>query len=273
MYKYIITPLKQHLLSIFTADKQVSQWCDRWKFFFILGHGRSGTNFLANLLDQAHGAYIFHEPVLEDFNAYVAAFNNPESARNYLSGFRKKEIYLRMYRVKAGVYGEVNSVLRRHAEALYVAFPDATLIHLVRDGRNVVRSMMSRTTMTLKDPVSSRIYPNSADPWFKHWDRMDRFSRICWYWQAENSYLRREVGSSVQFEKILSSYEYFKDNILEPCHIFLQKAVWSATVVSPRNTTSDFKMPHWEDWSIEQRKTFEEICGDEMEKYGYELKW
>ena len=65
------------------------------------------------------------------------------------------------------------------------------------------------------------------------WADMDRFARICWYWQAENSRLRKVVGKTVQFEKILVNYEYFHDEILEPCHIFLDKKGWEIAVASP----------------------------------------
>lgn len=264
-----ITSLKQRLLSILVTQKQFEDWMVSWRFFFILAHGRSGTNFLANLLDQSRGAYVFHEPVLEDFYAYLRAFNNPQNAERYMQGFRKKEIYLRMRYASGTVYGEVNGVLRCHAESIKNAFPGVTLIHLVRDGRDVVRSTMSRKTMTIKNPYSMGIYPGKTDPWRARWKDMDRFSRICWLWQEENARLRKDVGRIVQFEKILSSYEYFYNEILEPCHISLDKKMWESAIASPRNITSNFEMPKWKDWTAEQQKTFREICGDEMGKCGY----
>ena len=186
-----------------------------------------------------------------------------------MQGFRKKEIYTRMRHITPGVYGEVNGMLRCHAEAIKKAFPNAILIHLVRDGRDVVRSVMSRRTMTIKNPFSMGMHPAEQDPWKTRWKEMDRFSRICWLWQVENSRLRTSIGKTVQFEKILSSYEYFYGEILEPCHINIDKKIWKVAISSPRNTTSNFQMNKWDHWPLEQQKVFREICGDEMAKCGY----
>jgi hypothetical protein len=271
MNKYLVTPIKQRFLSLWVTENQVEEWAKKWDFFFILGMGRSGTTFLASFLNRAKGAYVFHEPAFEDFNAHVKAFYSPEAAEKYIQKFRKKEIYLRMHHINAGIYGEVNSSLRRHAGAIKNAFPRATVLHLVRDGRDVVRSLMSRRMMTPKDPFSIRIHPTKSDAWSERWRAMDRFSRICWYWQVENSYLRATIPKMVQFEKILSNYEYFRNEILELCHIHVEKTDWENAVVSPRNTTSRFGMPRWDKWTPDQKKIFTNICGDEMAKCGYEF--
>jgi hypothetical protein len=269
MNEYFISPIKQRFLALWVTTPQFEEWKKQWKFFFILGVGRSGTTFLTNLLNQAPGAYVFHEPTFEDFNASIQAFYSSHIAERYIQGFRKKEIYLRMRHTTPGVYGEVNGALRRHAEALKKAFAGATIVHLIRDGRDVVRSLMSRRTMTLKDPFNIRLHPVGRDPWRARWNSLDRFSRLCWLWQVENAYLRTTLGKPVQFEKILSSYEYFQNEILQPCHLSIEKKDWQAAVVSPRNITSSFRMPKWSDWSLDQQKTFREICGDEMAKSGY----
>lgn len=267
--KFFITPIKQRFSTIGVTQNKIEKWSSGWKFFFILGFGRSGTAFMANLLNQAQGAHVFHEPVLEDFYAHLRAHYNMKIARKYMLGFRKKEIYSRMSRFPSGVYGEVNGILRCHVEAIRVAFPDAALIHLVRDGRDVVRSTMPRRMMTLKNPLSLMIHPAESDPWRSRWATMDRFARICWYWQEENSRLRKSVGRTVQLEKILFDYDYFHNEILEPCHIHIDREKWEMAVTFPRNTTKEFSMPGWDQWTPEQQKTFKEICGDEMEKCGY----
>lgn len=271
MKKYLIDPIKQRFLALWVTPEQVQEWASKWEFFFILGMGRSGTTFLANFLNQAKGAYVYHEPAFEDFNAHVKAFYSSGAANKYIQNFRKKEIFLRMRRNNPGTYGEVNGSLRRHAEAVKNAFPSATILHLVRDGRNVVRSLMSRRTMTFKDPFGIRVHPLEHDPWRKKWKEMDRFSRICWFWQVENSYLRITIGKTIQFEKILSNYNYFYNEILEPCHIHIEEEEWERAVASPRNATSNFGMSAWEGWTQEQQNIFREICGEEMTKCGYEF--
>jgi hypothetical protein len=269
--KFIITPIRQRFSTIWVTRDQLEKWADDWKFFFILGFGRSGTTFMANFLNRAEGAHVFHEPVLEDFYAHLQAHYNPKAAERYMQGFRKKEIYFRMRQAAPGIYGEVNGNLRCHSNAIRLAFPGATLLHLVRDGRDVVRSAMPRRVMTIRNPLSLMIRPEAGDPCKSRWHEMDRFSRICWYWQEENRRLRTSIGKTVQFEKILSSYDYFQSQVLEPCGIRIEKMVWEAAIGTPRNTTGEFSMPRWDQWTPEQQKTFREICGEEMAQCGYDI--
>jgi len=226
---------------------------------------------MADFLDQAGGAYVFHEPVFEDFFAHARAHYSQKAADGYMKGFRKREIYTRMSHIPSGTYGETNGNLRCHAGAIRNAFPGVRLIHLVRDGRDVVRSHMSRRTMTLKNPFSMSMHPTENDPWKGHWHEMDRFARICWYWQEENRRLRTTIGKTVQFEKVLASYEFFANEILEPCGIHIEKGGWEAAKSIPRNITSKFSIPKWDQWSTDQQKTFREICGEEMAKCGYDF--
>lgn len=272
MNKFFFTPLRQRLSTMGVSHNQVAEWLENWKFFFVLGFGRSGTAFMADLLNRAEGAHVYHEPVLEDFYAHLRAHYSSRTALEYMRGFRRREIYRRTRRVPPGVYGEVNGNLRCHSEAIQLAFPGAALLHLVRDGRDVVRSAMPRRVMTIRNPLSLFIHPDHADPWKERWHTMDRFARICWYWQEENRRLRSGIGRTVQFEKILASYDYFKSQILEPCGIHIEKAVWESAVLVPRNTTvGDFRMPKWNEWTLEQKRIFADICGEEMALCGYDL--
>ncbi len=267
--KYLFTPIEQRLLTVGVSQKQCEAWLADWRFFFILGIGRSGTAFLAELLNRAEGAYVFHEPVFEDFMAHAKAHYDQQAADDYMQAYRKKEIFVRMRHRTPGVYGEVTSTLRCHAAAIQKAFPGVTLIHLVRDGRAVVRSAMGRRTLTLGNPLSMTLHPTESDPWKTRWAAMDRFARICWLWQEENARLRKTIGRTVQLERILGSYDYFRDGVLDPCGIHVGEQQWERAIASPRNITTSYQMPKWEDWSSEQQRIYREICGDEMAKCGY----
>ncbi len=271
MNKYMITPLKQRFRSLWIGRNQLEEWMTNWKFFFILGFGRSGTAFLADLLNSAPGAYVFHEPVLEDIPAHLRAHYDAMTAVRYLNGFRWMEICTRMRGQVPGVYGEVNSHLRCHVAAIKHTLPRVTLIHIVRDGRNVVRSTIPRRMMTPRNPFSLMIHPLNSDPWYSYWSKMDRFARLCWYWQEENRRLRMNIGQTIQLEKILTNYGYFHDEVLVPLGIEVDQKTWQAATASPRNATTTHQMPKWDDWTPEQQHIFREICGDEMAKYGYEF--
>jgi len=148
------------------SDEEIDEWFNSKKLFFILSIGRSGTKWLANLLNKAPRALVVHEPFIEAI-PHQEAFHDPKKAEEYIMKFRKKEIYLRVHNHDIDIYGEVNSFLRRHCEALKKAFPNAIILHLVRDGRDVVRSMYSRETMLPGAYDTKYIRPKPGDPYYK----------------------------------------------------------------------------------------------------------
>jgi hypothetical protein len=257
--------------TLFVSEAQLEAFRASTDVFFVLGIGRSGTTFLADLLDRVEKASVQHEPLDRDFRAHQEAFRDPERAFDYVDRFRAPDICLRAQAEDAEVYGEVNSVLRRHAEALQAAFPEAGFLHLVRDGRDVVRSMYSATAMLEGDPNTQDIYPREGDPYADEWPQMSRFERVCWYWRVENRYLRQYIDAFVRFEDVLASHEGFREGLLEPLGLELPEPVWAEAVDRPKNPTRDYDLPAWPDWNEERKQAFAEICGEEMRAFGYDL--
>lgn len=254
------------------TDSEIENWFNDKNIFFILAVGRSGTKFLTDLLNKAPRALVVHEPFNETL-PYQEAFRNPKSAYEYIKNFRKKEIYLRVHTIDIDTYGEVNSYLRRNCKALKKYLPKAKLLHLIRDGRDVVRSMYSRQTLKPNFYGTLMIYPGKDDPWREKWCQMTRFEKLCWYWMIENMYLRECIGKTVQFEKIVKDYKYFRDNVLKPLELRVSKEVWERERNKPKNVTRFYILPHWSKWNKKMKEIFERICGEEMRKNGYELNW
>jgi hypothetical protein len=255
--------------SFWITEERIRRWAERTEIFFVLAIGRSGTKFLAELLNQSSDVCVVHEPVPEDFMAHQKAFHSKEEADRYIHQFRRKDIYLRVREQRVATYGEVNSLLRRHCNALERAFPDATLLHLVRDGRDVVRSMMSRKTMTSEDPNTALIFPTDQDPCRDEWRTMSRFERLCWYWQVENRYLRHNIQRCVRFENLVTDYDYFREKLLSPIGIGLSLEKWQAATRVPKNVTDRYRIPHWTQWDSQTMAAFRRICEEEMAHYGY----
>ena len=253
------------------SSKTINSWIEDKRIFFILAIGRSGTRFFSQLLDKSKNAYIVHEPVRSDFRAYREAFFSERKADNYFKTFRKKEIYLRAKSKNLEVYGEVNSVIRRHCKAIRKLLPEAHIFHLVRDGRDVVRSMMARKTMTSEDQNTKNIRPTEGNPWYDKWASMNRFEKLCWYWDIENRYLHENIDNIIQFKKLISNYDYFNEKLLEPLNLEISKEIWEKEVKTPKNVTQKYTIPHWNDWNAEKLESFNKICGETMKNLGYEI--
>ncbi len=252
-------------------ENEIEKWYKDRDIFFGFSSIRSGTVFIANILaTETKNAHIEHEANIDDYWHYPKAIGNDEEASNYINNYRLKEIPTRANR-KCTYYGEVNPFLRLHCKAIKTALPKAKLFHIVRDGRQVVRSIMSREILGRKDPFKNLISPPSNDPYARRWSKMERFERVCWQWQYENHFIRNHVPHFIRFEDLLVDYDYFKANLLDYLDIHISMVTWKRYVDRPINITPNYQMGPWETWSDNDQKIYEEYCSKEMQQYGYSI--
>jgi hypothetical protein len=238
--------------------------------FFLLGMGRSGTNFLAKMLSLCPDSLVYHEPFIEDFKALVEAHASEEQALKYICDFRLGKMRKAISTARVHHYGEINSNLRFHAHVLKATLPRATLLHLVRDGRDVVRSVMERKHYTPGATGHHDLHPLPSDPYHERWEKMSRFEKVCWLWADANLRLTQDIPQWITFEKLISDYGYFREALLEPIGLQLDELVWQEFVRAPTNVTKRFSYPHWREWDASQHAAFNAICGEQMAKYGYQ---
>lgn len=253
------------------SRRRLDDWLARQHLFFVVSTGRTGTRWLATLLNEARDARVEHEPVPMETLAHRAAVEDPGTAAPYIRDFRRKELYLRVARAHPAHYGEVNGILRRHVDALRDAIPGVQLLHLVRDGRDVVRSLVSRHTYGGKHPVYAGFHPPPVDDYARRWDELSELERACWVWRSENRYMRERIAGRARLEDIATSYVALREQVLDPLGLALDESAWDAAArATPPNRTSRHDMPPWDDWTDRQKATFREICGEEMAHYGYD---
>ena len=269
IYK-IKTEYYNYLVRFLIKNKNVDKLIKNKQFFFILAIGRSGTTFLSNLLNLSPNALVVHEPIANDIIAYNQAFNNEKNAYKYINSFRMKEIYYRIKKENFNVYGEVNGFLRRHCKTLINSFSnsDTKFFHLVRDGRDVVRSIASRKSF-FDDKNNKIIIPKQGDYYRQKWKTLTKFEKICWLWKEDNEYINKYVKERINFEQIISNYNYLKEKLLNPLGLEISEKIWKDKINKHKNITVEYKIPHWKEWDKEKIKTFNLICGETMKKMGY----
>jgi Sulfotransferase family len=253
------------------TDERIDDWLNNTTIFFLLGLGRSGTEFFAKLLNKANHTIVYHEPVIEDFSALVKAHQSQKDALTYMKKFRKKAIYILGKKEGVKIYGESNSNLRFHAKALKSTIPNVKIIHVVRDGRDVVRSIMAQKHYLNDEKGHYNIIPASDDPLFTEWHGLSRFEKICWLWADANRKVCEFADKTLNFEKLIGDYSYFKENIVDYLGIEISEDCWKGEVNRPKNITKKHSMPHWTEWEDEVTNMFWRICKDEMYHYGYVL--
>lgn len=256
------------------------------RMFFIMALGRSGTSFLSSMLSRDSRGRVLHEPYPLDPRLIVLRYAGGfDGVVDHLLEKRFQELLPDPQH--CSFYGEVNSYLRYEVDWLRERF-DPAMIHLVRDGRDFVRSAYIRGVYTPLEP-SGPIVPKDGDPYSGRWPRMSRFERLCWYWMHTNDYLASRLDSFVRLEDLLDNYGIFREQVLEPTGVRLSEQLWRREIDRPKNTSRAFRLrsrlvgllrgrervpdlrplPPWSKWDDDLTARFWEICGPTMQRFGY----
>ncbi len=205
------------------------------RLFVVVSTGRTGTTWLANLLDTCPSARVVHEPVPWEQYEMARAMWDPSRAHAYLTSFRVREMALRVTAARPAIYGEVNPAIRHHVDALRALFGHITVIHLVRDARTFVPSVMARERFTGADRVLGERPPTPqiADAW----KTMTRFEKVCWMWAHENDYLAQRADGLARFEAITDSYRSFSQQLLAPLNLTISEQAWRQRAARSLNPT------------------------------------
>jgi sulfotransferase family protein len=240
---------------------------------FVVGTGRSGTKSLADLLSSIPGCRVRHElqpPLLSEAIAYL----EDRLAHNEIVEL------LRRTRAPESVggerlSGESNNRLSFVLPALAEAFPNARIVWLIRDGRDVVSSMQERRVY---HPDEAKLRRERGREWAGtrihadavgdlppgEWARLDPFGRSCWYWSYTNRLIARDLGRLgvrsllVKLEHLVPSWPLMGD--------FLGLPPGLPTQIPHSNRSSRSPM-RWTLWSSGQQALFRELCGSLMDEH------
>lgn len=296
-----INPLK-HALS--SGRHQILMhpinWRGRQKIYLFLSTARSGSKWLTNFLKQATPLkaqheftlnhrfrdgrllaenlikwpwfiYIFNRLLKRLFKIKKIAFKKRTAA-----GFRElvdktDEVKKLMIEARAWIdefpedYAEANVYLERFLTIVEEVFPDAILVHLHRNPRNVIRSILNRKWYnTHKDNK----HPIMKD---KDWDGLTQFEKACWYVQQTNESLIRSCQHRLIYEKMVSDFCYLTEQLKSldiPVFPRLAEIEFNKKI----NVNYSYEFLDYAEWSAENKAAFHSICDFVNEVLGYETK-
>jgi hypothetical protein len=248
------------------------------KYIFVTGMGRSGTTLLARMLQQLDGITARHEAAGDrEFWLLSWYLSSADYGVPYLTRVRRD--IEREFRT--AYFIDVNSYLQHAVPAIREVFQPERIFHLVRDPRAVIRSMYSR-----RSESRLNVLPKSRLE-IERWLDADKFTRICWNWTNTTRQLLSQQTELLQFERLLSDYEYFRNHLLAPFGFCLPAEQWAVRArirekptrpplyrliyaTAKREPYVSDHLPPYEEWNEAQRTTFAEICGETMRRVGYD---
>ncbi|GAB6137364.1 sulfotransferase domain-containing protein [Halanaerobaculum tunisiense] len=250
---------------------------------FIISTGRTGTHFLSEFLNQFSSVFSIHEPHPTFLRL---AINYACGEVTDLKAVKKVERCRRalcreIKREDANIYFEASNRLFSLVPILRKVFSDCSIVHIVRDGRDYVRSGMSRNWYKEEDDGSRlRAIYFEDDKYYDKWEDMSRFEKICWEWQKKDQFIWQEIKDSddaitVKFEDIFKNdkckgiYEIadYIDLPREETDQIIEQMMNRKV-----NSTKEYAIPKWPAWSQERQEKFDAIAGQHMAKY-YDYSW
>lgn len=184
---------------------------------FVLAHARSGTTWIAEAVTRCTDTHGRHESC-RDFGEF---------------------------RDHGGV--ESNGNFWRDAEAIRARFPAAGIVHLVRDGRDVVRSKLTH-----------------------HWGRDPRAAFEMW--ARWNRRMLRDIpsGDRYRLEDLTTDWTTFDAAMRTLGAGSVDREAWERIRTERVNRTLLTRLyPPFDEWPAERQALFWEVCGDVMEECGY----
>ena len=251
---------------------------------FIVSTGRTGTKFFAHFLNQFSSTYAVHEPspaLLRLGINYARNKVTKQYATQKIERYRRP-MCKQVKRENVDKYIESNNRFFSLLEPLNKVFKQSKIIHIVRDGRDYVRSGMSRNWYTEDDKSHSRLraiyFPD--DPYYDQWDKMSRFEKICWRWQKKDGFILDSITNvsnviTVKFEDIFKDENYSGLYKITD-YLKLDRSEVETMVEKMMNkrvnSTKDYEISKWPNWRSERKEKFDEIAGEHMKNY-YDYKW
>ena len=245
-------------------------WRGPQKIYFFLSAARSGSKWLANFLEQATPLRARHEFTLN--HRFVEGKLVPE--KHTSAGFNDlivQKVTVRELMIEArtwideipGDYAEANVYLERFLPLMEEVFPDAMLIHLYRDPKDVARSIVNRDWYDTPEDCRHPVMEVDG------WGNLTQFEKACWYVRKTNETLLRSCQYRIAFEKMVSDFEYLTKQLkLLDIPVFPRLAREEFSKKINVNVNSEF--PNYNEWPEEYKAIFHSICDPINKVLGYE---
>lgn len=251
---------------------------------FVVSTGRTGTKAIAQYLgDCFEDVTALHEPKPSRHlrMASTARLANRKSKQQLASLLEKSRQEI-CQNLATSKYVESNPFLYGFVDVLPEVFPDAHLLHVVRDPRTMVRSALNfRSQRGIKWLLSTfwpnwMIKPELMEPSpVRTWSQMSHVERIAWYWNTINRHIQSAAEEAklptrrVKFEELFQADGEGIRQVADWLNLSEQPGKLDTMLTTKVNASRSKEVSLWQDWNAEDRQLVYQHCGPLMEEYGY----
>lgn len=243
-------------------------WRGTQRFTFILSTARAGSTWLARNLDRGTSCVARHELTLNHRyrdDQLVAEKRTGTGARDFLAD--KPMVWRLLAETRAWIedegsdYIEANVYLPHVLSALQAVFPEAELLHLHREPRDVVRSLLNRGWY---DTPHDDRHPRMD---VRGWDQMGQLERCCWYVRRTNELLMDSVANRLPLAEISPDPARLQSLLANVQIAFHPQLVDSFESVV--NANEDQPIGPFATWARADQATADRILGPVRRRLGY----
>lgn len=263
----------------------------------VTGAFRSGTTAMCHILGIATNAEVHVEDPPKMCHEARARYEGRSTADDLEAVMDARSQAAKKTLDKGLKYVDKNPNHLMFLDAAIRRFDSRTLI-CIRDGREVVRSMMdwhaiqgkSIFTLAEDDPDSDRhgddhpwddslLRPRPGEPLHDKWRTVSRFEHCAWYWNRYNE-LALEAAERHGAERVMTidmtnadvdTYaRAFAFLGLEGFDADRVTALMQARINSVKwRSGEEDRFPHWPHWDAGRTARFEALAGNMMRRLGY----
>ncbi len=236
---------------------------------FILSTGRTGTDFFTRLFNEAvPEAWSLHEPK-PAFRRRAYRLLSSTPSHFDVEYFRIPRLR-RQRKRKKPLYVETNYHLFACIPLIRRAFPDALIVHIVRDGREVVTSWLNKWRYITNDHITPYHIPGHSDQ--EKWPYWDPLQKNAWYWRTVQEVVERDgVDLTLRFEELFKGDRKEVYRLLDRLsdRVSYEKERVEALLDEKVNPSPRRFFPAYDEWPEHWKEHFEQVAGEKMRALGY----
>jgi hypothetical protein len=229
----------------------------------ITGTGRSGTATLARLFGGCHEFRVGY--LLDKYFLKADPHSDP-----FTTIGKRIEAMLDLHQgIDRRTFVDSSNLYIHFIDALSVLNPSVKFILCVRNGKDFVRSAFSRKWHEMR---SFGTVPQSNDPCFERWKKMNPLQRNAWIWTYRNTKALQGLSTIPQNLKLIVRIEDIgRAATLDAIEGFTGIKIRDRRIATIRhNVNPSFALPPKEEWTEEMIMQFDEIAGNMMRYFAYD---